>query len=141
MFFRKIYGSWEGIQKQKHEKIFKAMRALGARPPGIDIGAGVFMFKYPFDFVRVDIQGNVDVLADGSRLPFRHETFNTTLSVDSLHLFSWKEAERVLAKGGMMFASLPWSKRNLLDDVGMEKVMEAEIPGREKEALAVFKKK
>lgn len=163
MLSKNIYQSWHGLQKQKFVEMKKH---LGSTVDEIfrgklvlDIGCGFGYFEKSFKgkFVGLDnditmLRGNVAifprVLGDGDKLPFKNETFDTVISIDTMHLLKNDDFLRVLKQGGSALLSVFFNNDNyterrdmLLSKVkGMKVVKEFDIMGREKEFVVVARK-
>lgn len=84
----------------------------------LDVGAGnkkykVFIEKYCEKYVTLDIQGDVDYVADASAMPIDNEVFDCALSFQMFEHV--KEPElivseiyRILKKGGICIATVPF---------------------------------
>lgn len=130
MFFSRIYKSWEGIQEEKYRMIMQGFspgllsQAFNGRV--LDVGAGSGFFERFLErrganisnWVLVDPDmdmlketGFEKVLGDGNKLPFRPESFDSIVCLDSIHLinedFFWS-----LKKGGLALVSIFFNKDN-----------------------------
>ncbi len=155
-----IYASWQGMQK---EKFIQIKNHLGPLSDGIfrnklilDIGCGFGYLENEFrgDFIGVDrdlsmIKNSVavfpKVLADAKFLPFVDESFDTIVSVDTMHTVDGIDFQRVLKEGGISLLSIFFNNDNyserrkmLLEKVsGMKILHEFELIGKEKEYVLI----
>lgn len=111
MFSGKIYKTWMGgIQEEKIKGILEEVEPANRV---LDIGCGPgFLEKFIDDSFLVDVDlenlkkasgDGFKVLADGSYLPFRDESFKTIFCIDTIHLLNTerikREIKRVLSDG------------------------------------------
>ncbi len=119
-FFNRIYSSWRDIQFEKYEVMYELMKKyeidLGL---SLDIGCGPFYLQEFFEekgveaeFICIDIDKDLKtssydfLIADGNRLPFKSETFDTVFIVDSLHFINrFEDVYNVLKFNGYIFVS------------------------------------
>ncbi|MFA4819347.1 MAG: class I SAM-dependent methyltransferase [Candidatus Aenigmatarchaeota archaeon] len=160
MMSTNIYSSWQSLQKQKFVEI---KRHLGSTVDEIfrgklvlDIGCGFGYFEKSFNgkFVGLDndlmmLRGNVAIfpriLGNGEKLPFGDETFDTIISVDTMHLIKNEDFIRVLKTGGLVMISVFFNDENYSDKRSallkkvekMKVIKEFDILGKEKEFVVI----
>jgi SAM-dependent methyltransferase len=91
-------------------------RALARYPAGaaiLDVGSGTRRLRADVVNVEIDLFDHVDVVADGSRLPFANDTFDLVISQAVLeHVPRPREAVRdmvrVLKPGGDIYVEIPF---------------------------------
>ena len=158
-----IYGSWQRLQKEKFNQIKKHLGPLSDFIFGdnivLDVGCGFGYLENEFngDFIGVDrdlsmIKNSMAVfpriLADAKDLPFIDGSFDTVVSIDTMHAVEGKDFQRVLKVDGVALLSIFFNDENyserrkmLLDKVeGMAVLHEFELIGREKEYVVIAKK-
>ena len=89
------------------------------------------------------------VLADAKDLPFKSDSFDVVISIDTMHTVEGIDFHRVLRKDGIILLSLFFNDENYLDKrkmllekvKGMKVLKEFELSGREKEYVIVAVKK
>lgn len=171
MFFSKIYKSWEGIQEEKYQKILLGFdkellgRAFSGRVLDIGSGSGFFenfLEKQGFDLSRwicldpdPDMltgsgrgKGIRNMLGDGNYLPFRKNSFDCVVCLDSIHLiredFFW-----VLRKDGFALVSIFHNPGNFKEKreflrhrlKELEILKEFPVSGRESEIFILARKR
>ena len=153
MFSSRIYASWEALQRPKYEALLMMIgRPLG-RVLDIGCGPGFFPLFLQANSISASVVGiDIDLslrsapcfraAASGDALPFRAESFDTIVAIDSLHLFSGNDFARVLRKGGIAACGMfirteekPWARL-----AGFRVLGERTLFGREKEYLIVAEK-
>ncbi len=163
MFFPDIYGSWEEKQREKYEGIFRVLgdgflsKLFRSRSLDIGYGAG-FMKKFlesrgtAADLYGIDTRpasAEKFVIGDGAQLPFRDESFDFVVSIDTMHLIGSDDFRRVLRKRGHTLLGLFFNDDNrqervkLLHDKlrGFEILMEFEVRGQENEYVVLARKR
>lgn len=156
MFFSKVYGSWKKIQEDKYAAILENFpQAFSGRV--FDIGSGPCFLKefllrkgVNVDMISADIENseNIDVLCDGSVLPFKSSCFDAVVSIDSMHLIKTRDFARVLKKNGLVLFSIFFNRENfperkkLLESklYGLEIISEKTIIGKENEYVVLARK-
>jgi len=92
-------------------------KRLGGNLPGpvLEIGSGPGFLEKVFPILRSEIffQPEMDLLADGSRLPIRDKTLGGLVLINVLHHLPsprnfFREAARCLAHGGRLLLVEPW---------------------------------
>lgn len=171
MFFSKIYKSWEGIQEEKYRKMLlgfdKDLLAAAFSGRVLDVGAGSgllerFLQKEGFDLYGwVCLDPDHDMLkggewkfpfermvGDGNHPPFKPESFDNLVCLDSIHLikedFFW-----VLKRGGSIMISIFCNPDNIEEKrkslkkrlEGMELLEEFVARGRESEIFVLARKR
>jgi SAM-dependent methyltransferase len=169
MFTPQVYDAWDSIQQEKYEEILKTMgkdffnSILKKRV--LDIGSGSsyferFLVSKEFNVsnvvsldIRKDFMKKVDteelVIGDGNKLPFKKESFDAIVSIDTMHLIKDKDFSRVLKKGGIVLFTVFFNDsvyeerknmiKNMLD--GFEIMFEFEFHKKEKEYVIIATKK
>jgi len=158
MFFDKIYGSWEDIQKKKYEKMMQIMPDLAGKKI-LDIGIGSGYFEgflkangIDADIIGVDVSKEMhegSVRADGDELPFVDSSFDMVICLDTIHLIITDDFRRVLRKDGLVLFSIFFNKQNFDEKRDMIKnrlsgfmvVNELTIEGKENEYVVIATKK
>ena len=154
MFFSRIYGSWRNAQRDKYAWILDKVGEGIFSGKILDIGAGpgylgAFLAerKIPADVVALDIEKPADVIADGGKMPFKDDVFDTVVSVDAMHLIEGIDF-RVLKKGGFALLAIFFNSANyeerkaLLKNKlgGFQVISEFELRGRENEYVILGRK-
>ena len=130
MFFDKIYGSWEDLQKNKYEKIMQILPDLaGKKILDIGIGSGYFEAflrtkSIDADIVGIDVAKDLpedSIQADGNELPFADNSFDIVICLDTMHFISKDDFKRVLSSGGYVLLSIFFNKQDLDEKRGMLK--------------------
>jgi SAM-dependent methyltransferase len=171
MFFSKIYKSWEGIQEEKYRKMLlgfdKDLLAATFSGRVLDVGSGSgllerFLQKEGFDlygWACLDPDHDMlkegewkhsfkGMLGDGNHLPFKPESFDNLVCLDSIHLiredFLW-----VLKRGGSIMISIFCNPDNMKEKrkslekrlKGLEILDEFVSRGRESEIFILARKR
>ncbi len=162
-FSTSIYTSWQSIQQKKFTEMKKHLGELAAdifdKKLVLDIGCGSGYFEKAFEgnFIGIDnsltmLKGQVSlfqrVLGDGNSLPFRDSSFDSIISIDTMHLIQNSDFVRVLKPGGLALLSAfyndenyPEKKNALLQKLQpMAVLREFDVQGREKEYIVVARK-
>jgi hypothetical protein len=144
-FFSKIYTSWKPLQKRKYKKILAIVKPKGLT---LEIGASAML-----NCIHIDIDPDelkkakgVKILADGNFLPFKKNTFDTIVCIDTLHLLQ-KNFIYALKKNGLLILSIFYNKEKFSNRKSLlEKFSKGakgqlyEIPGKENELVFVGRK-
>ncbi len=127
MFFTGIYGSWQKIQQEKLRKIRNNLdkdmfsKIFGAAVLDIGCGNGYLQKEYKKMIIGVDTDINMlrknvaifpRVLASGEALPFVKWSFDSIVSMDTMHLIRNNDFLRVLKPGGLVFFSIFFNDSN-----------------------------
>ena len=163
-FSQNIYSSWQGIQEQKFREI---KRVLGPMASDmfhdkivLDIGCGFGYLEKSFRAEFIGLDNNKAmlskqatifprVLGDGDSLPFGAGSFDTVISIDTMHLLKTDDYTRVMKTGGFVLLSIFFNDQNYMEKKEslmkkaekLEIVNEFEIHGKEKEYIIVAVKK
>lgn len=160
MFFSKIYGGWEGVQREKYESIFgiignEFLSTLFMKRT-LDIGCGNGFLK---KFIEergidsrihgIDVEPGGDAIADGDCLPFRNECFDFVVIIDTMHLLAGDDFRRVLKKRGFALLATFFNDDNLQERRsmlhrklrGFEIMAEFEARGQENEYVILARKR
>lgn len=124
MFTHEIYDMWmEETQMQKYRELKDFLPQL-KNPSILDVGCGPGWIKTfisekykQFRYIGVDVDKNssTDIIASGDKLPFKSNTFDIVLCIDTLHLLNdTNELVRVVRPGGYLIISLFLRKASLL---------------------------
>ncbi len=160
MFTSKIYDSWKDIQKRKYEEIFNRVDLELLSGKILDIGFGSGFFQeflkekgIKSDMIRIDVDrkakhGRGTLLADGNKLPFKSEKFDSVISIDSMHFIKTNDFKRVLKKKGFALLSLFFNDQNhedvrnsLMEKLnGFKIIKEFDIFEKENEYVVVARK-
>lgn len=140
-------------QMEKYRELKRFLPQIRG-PLILDVGCGpgwikaIISKKYEqFRYVGVDVDKNssADIIASGNNLPFKSNTFDIVLCIDTLHLFNnIDELVRVVKPSGYLIISLFLRKASLL--MGFEKnknlkLISKDIIGRqERDLVEVFQK-
>ncbi len=162
--FSEIYGSWQVIQKEKFEMIFKALgddflKNLENKKI-LDIGAGSgflgdFLSGTASNITAMDpdkVMVNAAkskanfVLGNAEQMPFQQNTFDAAFCIDSIHLFDPDIS--VLKRDGLVVVSVFFNdgnyneKRDMVISKlnGFEIQREFIVPSREKEFVVIARK-
>jgi SAM-dependent methyltransferase len=158
-----IYGSWQKLQEEKFGKMKKRIdgelwRKL-FRGVMLDLGCGNGYLQKEVDARFIGLDNDRDmlvksvsvfprVLGDGNRLPFADYSFDSIISVDTMHLIESRDFKRVLRPGGMVLFSIFFNDSNysdrrkmLLDKLGDFVVLdEFVLDTKEKEYVVIAAK-
>ena len=143
MFFEEIYGSWHAMQERKYRALFRLLGLHGINGRAVDVGSGRER-DYPFPAVRVDINPGLrpDVVASGLFLPFKDNSFDIAISIDSAHLFNVEELFRVARHVAIALPERLYRER--LDESSLarlgELVEKKIIDLQEREIISIWKK-
>jgi SAM-dependent methyltransferase len=158
-----IYGSWEEGQKEKISKIFSFLGGEFLQPfrgkTALDIGAGSgylseFLGKSGIRVIAIEpdrtmIKNKKDLLlARGEQMPFRRNSFDMLVAIDSIHLIKNEDFLDCLKPGGLVIASLFFNGENFEEKKGQiwgrlknfEVQHAFSIMARESEVVVVAKK-
>ena len=158
-----IYSSWQKLQKEKFIKIKNMLGPfvgeIFSSRTILDIGCGFGYLEKEFkcSFIGVDkdismLKNSVKifqkVLADAKELPFKSDSFDVVVSIDTMHTVEGVDFQRVLRKDGMALLSIFFNDENysekrkvLIEKVKDMKILhEFELPGREKEYVLIARK-
>ncbi len=164
MYFNKIYSAWRSIQREKYEAIYKMIKKHGIKVGlALDVGCGPFYLQeffeekgYFADFICIDIDKELSTLrykflfADGNKLPFKREIFDTVFIIDSIHFIEdFADIYGVLKLNGHLFAATFVNDHNIISkkEEMERKLRKFEIidnivnNGKEKELIFLVKKK
>ncbi len=160
-FFTDVYGSWQKTQQEKLRKIKNRLdkETFGKIFDGtvLDIGCGNGYLEKEYKrtkIIGVDtnlrmLRKNVvvfpRVLGTGESLPFRKWSFDSVVSIDTMHLVRNKDFLRVLKPKGFVLFSMFFNDENyeerrkmVLGKLEQLKILkEFEIDAREKEFVVV----
>lgn len=149
MFSSQIYASWQETQLDKYTKIFNRVGEL-LRGRILDIGSGHGDLQQflKADVLALDIEKPADIVADGSKLPFKNHTFDTVISIDAMHLIKGNDFARVIKPEGFALLALFFNNENyeekkalLKENLnGFHALMEFELHGRENEYVILARK-
>ncbi len=163
MFSSGIYASWQKVQKEKFRQAKKHLGPLmddifeNKIVLDVGCGSGYLEGKFKGNFIGIDrelsmLKNSVamfqKVLADAKDLPFLEESFDTVVSIDTMHTVEGTDFQRVLKEGGIALLSIffndenyPERKEMLLKKIGSMKILhEFELTGREKEYVVIARK-
>ncbi len=156
MYFSHIYQSWEGLQKQKYERIFSVIgKDFLSGKLILDIGSGKgYLEKFLSDIdckiisLDTDKTASIDVLGSSDNLPFRNECFDVVISIDTMHLTKGNDFSRVLKENGIALLAAFFNDSNYEERKSMLKekldgfdiIHEFEIRGRENEYVVAGRK-
>jgi len=159
MFFNDIYGGWESVQTEKYSGIFDILGndflsgILGKKCLDIGCGNGLFesfaKSRVKAKICGVDVSEGGHVIGDGDMLPFRNESFDSVVSIDTMHLLKVDDFRRVLKKRGFALLTTFFNDSNfherrkmLFDKLrGFEILAEFEMRGRENEHVVLARKR
>ncbi|MFH0832907.1 MAG: class I SAM-dependent methyltransferase [Candidatus Aenigmatarchaeota archaeon] len=149
MFFPKVYKSWNNIQKKKYSEIFKKIVLSGLV---LDLGCGPSRLEKFISgkMIRLDVDKacKPDIIASGDELPFKNDSFDAVISIDTMHLVKGSDFKRVLKPRGLALFSLFFNKQNYDDRKAMlikklesfDIANEFTIEGKENEYVVLAKK-
>lgn len=154
VFSSQVYASWKEIQEEKYKIILQRFPEIFSGLI-LDIGSGKgYLEKFLADnkiganIVCIDIEKPATLLASGDKLPFKDNSFDTVISIDTMHLIKSKDFERVLKKGGLVLFTLFFnqencsSKKKLIEEKlsGFEILSSTTAEGRENEYMVLARK-
>ncbi len=122
-----IYGSWQRLQEEKIGKMRKRIdkelwRKLFSGVM-LDLGCGNGYLQKEVESKFIGIDNDRDMLAksasifprvlgDGNRLPFADYSFDSIISIDTMHLIESGDFTRVLRPGGLVLFSIFFNDEN-----------------------------
>ncbi|MBI2971583.1 MAG: class I SAM-dependent methyltransferase [Candidatus Aenigmarchaeota archaeon] len=131
MFSSSVYTSWESVQRRKYEAMLQILGTdffhsfFSQRVLNLGCGNGYLesflrahgistatLVGIDTDAVALQNAGMAAVAGNGNALPFSNSSFDAIVAVDSLHLITGNDFERVLRKGGLVLASLFYNTEN-----------------------------
>ena len=132
MFSPQIYSSWKETQEQKYKAILQFFPEVFCGLV-LDMGSGKgyleeFLKKRNIDanIVGIDVEKPSSILASGNELPFKGNSFDRIVCIDSIHLISSNDFRRVLKKGGLALISIFFNQENFNEK---EKLVEDKLSG------------
>lgn len=153
MFSPQIYSSWKETQEQKYKAILQFFPEVFYGLV-LDIGSGkgyleeFLSGKIDANIVGIDVEKPSSILASGSELPFKDNSFDRIVCIDSMHLISSNDFHRVLKKGGLALISIFFNQENfnekdklVEDKLSGFKIISSKIAdGKESEYMVLAKK-
>ena len=164
IFSPDVYSSWKGLQKEKFKSIKRLLGPFEADmfrdKLTLDIGCGFGYLEKEFQGSFVGIDNNLSmltkqvtdfprVLGDGDKMPFLDCSFDTIISIDTVHLLKMDDYTRVLKPGGIVLFSTFFNRENyqekkemMMEKIGkLEFIKDFEIHGKEKEYVVIAVKR
>ena len=125
-FFSGVYDTWESIQREKFAFLEKNLGFWFLRGRVLDLGLGKGFFENFLEergynisnIVGLDCDRNVlksqrvaSVLGNGNRLPFKKESFDCVVCIDTVHLLE-KDFLWILKPLGLVLLSVFFNEQN-----------------------------
>lgn len=158
-----IYYSWRQTQEHKMKCIARLLEPVFDDVFSgliLDIGCGFGYFEKMHEGNYIGIDNNMEmlgksvaifprVLGDGDEMPFKDESFDSIICIDTIHLLDKQDFTRVLKKNGLALFSIFFNKQNFHEKKEMmqeklstlEIVKEFEVHGKENEFFVLAAKK
>lgn len=151
MFTEKIYSDWmKENQMNKYNEMKGFLPVIKGKVLDVGIGPGWFEDFFGIKSMGIDVDKDscANVIASGDFIPFRDNSFDFVVCLDTIHLLTGKDVLRVLKGKGFFLVSHFVNKENekevekrLLNMFNEFKLLKREIVGdKEKDLVMILQK-
>ena len=151
MFTEKIYSDWmKENQINKYNEMKDFLPVIKGKVLDVGIGPGWFEDFFEIESIGIDVDkdSRANVIASGDFIPFRDNSFDFVVCLDTIHFLTGKDVSRVLKDKGFFlvshFVNMDNEKeveKRLLNMFNEFKLLKREIVGdKEKDLIMILQK-